>query len=160
MTNLDLTTFIIPSIARDTLRRAIDSTRDAQCLWTVDDERIGEGEIRNRLIKEAKTPWVSFLDDDDTVTEDYVARLEEEIERHPEADIIHFRQYFLRGLIIPNWPKVEWGNIGIAYSVKREVALEFPFVSEKHEDFYHVKKMVDAGKKIVFSRYITYRVRH
>lgn len=157
----NLTTFIIPSIRRDTLQRAIDSVpQGTDFMVGFDDDRRGEGVVRNELISKAVTPWVSFLDDDDTVTSDYVERLYEEIGKNPDADIIHFRQYFLRGLIMPGWPTVEWGNIGIAYSVKREVALEYPEKSEKHEDYEHVKRMVEAGKKIVFSPYITYRVRH
>jgi len=159
--NLDLTTFIIPSIRRDTLKRAINSIKDAQYLVGYDDlPRVGESETRNRLINWVTTPWVSFLDDDDTVTEDYVKRLQEEIKAHPEADIIHFRQYWLRGTIIPAWPTVEWGNIGIAYSVKTEVAKQFPFKSVRNEDWIQVKEMVEAGKKIHFSPYITYHVRH
>lgn len=155
-----LTTFVIPTIRRDTLQRAIDSTNGYSCLVGYDDAHEGEAVIRNRLIRKVKTPWVSFLDDDDSITEDYVKRLVEEISKNPEADLIHFRQYFLRGHLLPSWPKVEWGNIGIAYSVKTGVARQFPFKSVKNEDWIQVKEMHDAGKKIVFSPYITYRVRH
>lgn len=162
-TNHNPTTFVIPTIRRDTLDRAIESVQKTGANYLVgydDSPRIGESEIRNGLIWEVDTPWVSFLDDDDTVTEDYVRRLEEEIKNHPEADIIHFRQYWLRGLILPTWTTVEWGNVGIAYSVKTEVAKQFPFKSVKNEDWIQVKEMVDAGKKLHFSPYITYRVRH
>lgn len=156
----NLTTFIIPSIRRDTLDRALKSVENWPHLVGFDDKHEGEGVIRNRLIEQATTPWVSFLDDDDSVTADYVERLKEEIQKNPDAEIIHFRQYFLRGLLLPGWPKVEWGNIGIAYSMKRELALKYPFRSERHEDYEHVKRLFENGKKVVFSPYITYRVRH
>lgn len=156
----NLTTFVIPSIRRDTVQRAIDSVGDTPYLVGYDDLHEGEAVIRNRLIEQVETPWVSFLDDDDTITADYVKRLKEEIAAHPEAELIHFRQYFLRGLLIPAWTTVEWGNIGIAYSMKKELALKFPFKSVKHEDWQQVKEIDDAGHNIYFSPYITYLVRH
>lgn len=155
-----ISTFIIPTIGRDTLARAIDSCQDNPVLIGHDAQRRGEAIIRNELIQQANTEWVSFLDDDDTVTEDYMDRLREEIEKNPDADVIHFREYFLRGQLLPNWPKVEWGNVGICFSVKKSVAQDYPFEQQKHEDFHFLKKLDDAGKKIVFSQYITYRARH
>jgi glycosyltransferase involved in cell wall biosynthesis len=157
-----LTTFIIPSINRPTLDRAIASTNQPNFtfLIKIDEERVGEGVIRNELIKQAETEWVSFVDDDDTVTSDYVQRLEEEIAAHPEADVIHFREYFLRGFVLPSWPVVEWGNVCIAYSVKREIAMQYPFQSEPYEDYEFIKRLHEAGKTIYFSNYLTYRERH
>lgn len=160
MRDLELTTFIIPSIRRDTLQRTIDSVRDAPYLVGYDDKRIGEGKMRDRLIRKATTPWVSFVDDDDTVTEDYVQRLQEEIEKNPDADLIYFRMYNAdSGWLSPQWPVIRFG-IGMCFSVKREVAMEFPFESEPHEDLRFVERLEEAGKKIVFSTYITYKIRH
>lgn len=157
-----ITTFIIPSIGRDTLKRAIQSAKStgASVLYEIDSEKQGRSFIRNSLIEKAKTEWVSFLDDDDTVYIEYVARLEEEIKNNPDADVIHFREYFPWGQVFPNWPKVEWGNVGISFSIKREVALEFPFIEEDHEDLQLLKRLESAGKKIVFSKYLTYKARH
>lgn len=160
MTDPNLTTFIISTIRRPTLERALKSVKDLPHLIGYDDHHEGPGAVRNRLIAQAATLWVSFLDDDDSITEDYVERLQEEIEKTPYADVIHFRQYFLRGHILPSWPIVEWGNVGIAYSIQREVALQFPFRDVKYEDYDQVKRVSDAGKAVVFSPYITYRVRH
>lgn len=154
------TTFIIPSIGRDTLKRAVQSVRGNRYLYKIDADRKGAGETRNELIQQAKTPWVSFLDDDDTVTEDYVQRLEEEINAHPDADVIHFREYFLTGQVFPNWPKIEWGNVGISFSVKRDVALKNPFKSEEYEDYEFVKRLEEKGYKIYYSPYLVYRARH
>jgi len=66
------TTFIIPSCGRDTLDRAIRSAEKAggYVLWHLDKEKHGASAVRNQLIQQASTDWVSFLDDDDTVTED------------------------------------------------------------------------------------------
>jgi len=158
-----MTTFIIPSINRKTLKRAVDSAEATGATVSIllDIDRVGESTMRNELAKQAKTPWLSYLDDDDTITSDYVERLEEEIANHPEADVIHFRQYFCdTGHILPTWPEVTWGNIGIAFSVKKDIALKYPFQTEEHEDYKFIKRIQEAGHNIHFSKYITYRVRH
>lgn len=168
----DITTFIIPSIDRPELQRAIDSVRkQAPYLVEIDKQRIGASAIRNSLIKLADTEWVSFLDDDDTVTDDYVARLKEESEKHPEADVIIFREYFISELMdeqgskypdhfIWTAPVVHWGQIGISFSVKRDVALKHPFLDEPNEDFHFVARLDELGYKIHFSKYLVYRARH
>lgn len=166
-----LTTFIIPSIDRPTLQRAIDSAKNqAPVLSHIDVHKEGASEVRNELIKKAKTEWVSMLDDDDTVTDDYVRRLKEESEKHPEADVIIFREYFIGELMgdenkypdhfIWQAPVVHWGQVGIAFSVKREVAIKHPFIEEVNEDFHFVARIDEAGYKIHFSKYIVYRARH
>lgn len=170
------TTFIIPSCGRDTLKRALDSvnklTNAEDCVvsYKIDEERQGASAVRNELIQKADTEWVSFLDDDDTVTSDYVERLKEEVEAHPEADMVIFREYFIQDKMgddnpypdhfIWQVPAVHWGQIGIAFSVKRDVAIKFPFIEEDNEDFHFVKRIEQAGYKIHFSKYITYRARH
>lgn len=168
---MDITTFIIPSCDRPTLQRAIDSCRkQAEYLVQIDRYKIGASAIRNELIQLAQTEWVSMLDDDDTVTEDYVRRLREESEAHPEADVIIFREYFLadkmgEGYQYPDhfiWqaPIVHWGQFGIAFSVKRKVAMNYPFIEEPNEDFHFVERLDQAGIKIHFSKYLVYRARH
>lgn len=167
---MHITTFIIPTIGRDTLQRSVDSAvKQAPFLVMTDTNKEGAGIIRNRLIEKAETEWVSMLDDDDTVTEDYVQRLEEEIKAHPEADIIIFREYFIADLMEEDvtedhfiWrkPIVTWGEIGIAFSVKREVALEHPFFKEPNEDLRFVARLQRAGYNIHFSKYLVYRGRH
>lgn len=170
----NITTFIIPSIDRPELQRAIDSCKNqAPYLVEIDKQGIGASAIRNGLIKLADTEWVSFLDDDDTVTDDYVRRLEEESKAHPEADLIVFREYFIQRLMnrdgkedkypdhfIWQAPVVHWGQIGIAFSVKREVALKYPFMDEINEDFHFVERIDQTGHKIHFSPYMVYRARH
>ncbi len=167
----DITTFIIPSVDRPTLQRAIDSARkQAPYLVEIDKNKIGASAIRNELIRLADTEWVSMLDDDDTVTDDYVQRLREESAAHPEADLIIFREYFIQEHMSKDnpypdhfiWtaPVVHWGQVGIAFSVKREVAMKYPFLEEPNEDFHFVARIDEANVKIYFSRYMVYRARH
>jgi hypothetical protein len=157
---MSVTTFILPSIRRPTLQRAINSVAPHPYKVGYDDDRGSRGSIRMELIQLADTPWVSMLDDDDSVTCDYVQRLEEEIAAHPDAGCIIFRQWWLRGQFIPVAPEVEWGNIGISFSVKRDIALAHPMRDEPHEDLHFIERLQAAGVKLRFSPYITYRVRH
>lgn len=156
-----LTTFIIPTINRPTLARAMVSATASGALPEVqidiDNDR---SEARNRAIRRGITPWVSMLDDDDTVTQDYVERLQEELLKHPSADVVIFRAYFLHGVILPAWPVVEEGNIGISFSAKRDLLIKYPFINEPHEDYNLIKRLELSGANIVFSPYLTYRVRH
>lgn len=167
----DITTFIIASMDRPTLQRAIDScNKQAPYLVSIDKQGIGPSAHRNELIRLADTEWVSFLDDDDTVTEDYVRRLREESEAHPDADVIIFREYFIAEKMGPDYqypdhfiwqaPVVHWGQIGISFSVKRELALKHPFRDEVNEDFHFVARLDEKKYKIHFSPYIVYRARH
>lgn len=156
-----ITTFIIPTIGRPTLQRALESVPfTADYLYLKDDNGRGPAAIRNQLIQSAQTKWVSMLDDDDTVTPDYVQRLEEELKNHPDADVIYFREYFLWGQVMPLHPHCGWGNVGISFSVRRDLAIEMPFRDERYEDFEFIHRLERAGKKIVFSNYLTYKARH
>ncbi len=155
-----ITTFIIPSLHRPTLSRTIKSVGEEPYLVRFDDLKEGAGITRNKLIQQAKTEWVSMLDDDDTIVPQYVACLEKEIAEHPDADVIMFKAYFQHGVIIPAWPEVAFSNIPISFSVRREVALEHPFENVPFEDYEFIKKLNDLGKKIIFSKYLTYLVRY
>lgn len=156
----DLTTFIIPSIDRPTLQRAIDSVKGHPYLVEIDRQHVGPSATRNGLIKLADTPWVSMLDDDDTVTPDYVDRLRDELKVNPEADVVIFREFFPHGVVLPAWPVVAMGNIPISFSIKRELALRYPFLDEPHEDFELIARLERAGAHIHFSQWLTYRMRH
>lgn len=112
-------TFVVPSIGRPTLRRALDSfaaqtNRAFSAVLVMDGcaapdyvagygwlravalpARAGvrnhAGEVRNVALRLADTDWVAFLDDDDTAAPAYVERLSEEIRRRPGADAVVFR---------------------------------------------------------------------
>lgn len=114
-----LVTFIIPSINRPTLRRALNSIaaqtdRSFRAVLVMDGcevpdyvasyawlrtitlpARVGvrnhAGEVRNIGMREVTTEWVAFLDDDDAIAPSYVRLLSEEIGRRPGADAVVFR---------------------------------------------------------------------
>lgn len=47
----------------DSVRNQIEPVKDH--LWMIDSEAYGPSYVRNELVKEARTQWVAFLDDDD-----------------------------------------------------------------------------------------------
>lgn len=55
-----------------------------------DRERAGPAQIRNRLVAEARTRWVAFLDDDDVLLRHHLAVLTEAA-RATDADVVYSR---------------------------------------------------------------------
>jgi glycosyltransferase involved in cell wall biosynthesis len=111
-------TFIIPTIGRETLEQSINSLLkqdnpnwkaiiifdgiepNIKCI----DPRIsilkcekkgegknGAGNVRNYAVPFIETEWIAFLDDDDTVADDYVTCLQKQIEEIPDLDVLIFR---------------------------------------------------------------------
>lgn len=119
------------------------------------------GLTRNFAIRHVTTPWIGFLDDDDTVTPDYVQRFEEE---RGGCDVIIFRMEHPQFGLIPKIPQIEWGNVGISFCVSTAWAKQIPFIKEKddegiNEDYQLLADLEQAGAKIHFSEHIVYKVR-
>jgi glycosyltransferase involved in cell wall biosynthesis len=124
--------------------------------------RNNAGHVRNIGLQIVDTPWVGFVDDDDILTDDYVKRLQEEIAITPSADTIIFKMID-RGRIIPplSFNRLEIGQVGISFAYKQSLIMEgFIFEPSDIEDYNLLKKMENAGKRIVFSPFVTYLVRH
>ena len=51
------------------------------------------GEVRNFALGFVSTDWIAFLDDDDTLSSQYVHFLEMEIEINPAVDLVSFRMF-------------------------------------------------------------------
>jgi hypothetical protein len=83
MTNVTIITPIAPYHA-DLVQRAIDSVKrqTVPCihLMETDTEKRGPAYIRNKLLSQAQTPLIIFLDADDWIESEYVARCMEVIE--------------------------------------------------------------------------------
>jgi len=98
------------------------------------------GSKRNRLIAMASGRFVVFVDDDDTVSDEYVERLLEAIREHPDVDCvcisgeIDFRGSHRRKMI-HSIRFGDWGYNGESYSrppchitpIRREIAQRYPF---------------------------------
>jgi glycosyltransferase involved in cell wall biosynthesis len=182
-------TFIIPTLGRPTLKRTIQSlqaqhnpnweaiiifdgltpqplTTDPR-LRMIEIPKTGRynhaGEVRNQGMKYVTTEWMAFVDDDDTLTPDYVDRLLEESQRKADLTTVIFRMYDpeLQQIVPePHQQGFSSGHVGISYSIKTSLYQDgFRFVPGPTEDFKLLEAIRQAGQKMVLSPYITYWVR-
>ena len=77
---MTLATFVIPvaahhaAVAQRAIQSAMAQTVQSEVVTAVDEAGIGAGAMRNLLAQTVQTPFVVFLDADDEVTPDFVAR--------------------------------------------------------------------------------------
>ena len=179
-------TFIIPTIGRNTLNRSINSLLyQSNPNWkaivvfdgippsSFNDDRIKSisinksgklnhaGLVRNEGIKNCDTEWIGFLDDDDTISKDYVERFNEEVNLNPDAKSIIFR------MKCPSHsndilPQLQHNNfildrVGISFAMRKDLNL---FFEPSGREDYHLLDKIRSGKnKMVISPYVTYFVR-
>lgn len=199
-----LTTFIIPTIGRPSLKFTLQSLikqtnpdwkavviGDCLCpsfALEVKDDRIifvntlkkfGEvleysgsaGELRNIGINIATTAWVSFVDDDDTVANDYVEWL---LQESSNIDILIFRMQFLDqkeklaplGTILPppstiHSFQLQQGKVGISFSARLCSIKKYGIKFEKSgiEDWIFLNNCISNKLKIKISNKIAYYIR-
>lgn len=139
-------------------------TVDTQHIVQKDTEHEGAGLTRNKAIQNVLTEWVGFLDDDDRLDPHYHEWLNEECS---DYDMVIFKMKVGPQELIPKTNRVEdlnFGDVGISFALKTELAKQFPFVKENrnkglHEDWEMVRALRDKGYKIKISEHITYYVR-
>lgn len=61
-----------------------------EILWLGDNYGMTVGEKRNRLLDMAHNKFLAFIDDDDSVSADYISSILKTIDRNPSADAIVF----------------------------------------------------------------------
>lgn len=160
---------VIPSIERPSLGRAVDSVYENGLDWVVeyDRDRTGAGATRNRAISRVDSEWVGFLDDDDHLAPGYKQAWEEMLAKYPDCDVVIFRlkrPHGYQGMwpdkILPRFPELIRGNVGINFACRTELAKEFPFTEDKHhQDSIFLETLDEAGARIVYSPRIVYLVR-
>lgn len=119
-----------------------------------------EATMRNQGVLMSYTAWVAFLDDDDTVHPNYVEWFKEAVEEDDLRDVIMFRQTKAKDngelVIFPSRPAVVWGNVGISYAVRRELAIRHAFKRSLHEDLLQLVALEANDARIYFSPHIAY----
>ena len=66
-------------------------TKPVQIIWMGDNKSITIGEKRNNLLSLAKGEFVSFIDDDDSIADNYISTLLKAIQDNPQKTVICFR---------------------------------------------------------------------
>lgn len=178
-------TFIIPTIGRETLSLTLQSLKNQTItnwkaivifdgieptIYETDPRitiiktpiKLGQGYnsaglVRNYGIKFANTEWVAFVDDDDSITPNYVESFLSELWLDP--DVIIFRMT-LDDRVCPSIDSTNFfiKDVGISFAVKTELVSKFIFIPSIEEDFEFLDKVRLKKYKIVLSPYITYTV--
>lgn len=180
-------TFIIPSVARETIHRSINSLLNQTnpnwfCIVVYDgvdgpdfeDERIKcvkiiktgvfkhngqSGLVRNEGLKLCNTEWIGFLDDDDTLHPNYVQFLQE---KYLNYDFVVWRMKYDDGFILPELDRtnLEFGRVGISFCYKNKFENLFFEMNKDGEDFDFLKKLENLSNNWLITPEIFYNVRH
>lgn len=188
MSNEIFITFIIPTIGRSTLINSIDSLlNQTDNNWNaiivfdglkqnieINDNRIkiieinkcgiknSAGYVRNEGIKLCNNSiWIGFLDDDDTLSKDYIEKLKEEININNNIDVCIFRMGYENGYILPTLydKNIIRNKVGISFAIKKNIDNTILFENNPYEDYIFLKKMQCKKYKILISSYVTYFVK-
>ena len=194
--NVNVITFIIPSVNRPTLTRTIESLLAQtdphwQCIIVYDgcegvqfaDKRIqtvflskrqgkmilgddgkhhGQaGRVRNVGLKLCRTPWIGFVDDDDTLDENYVHFL---FTRYaPIYDVVVWRMTYSDGIVLPpaGEQRLEVGRVGISFCFRNIFDIYFAN-NNGCEDFIFLKKLLQRTPRhrVILTKEVIYFVGH
>jgi len=179
-------TFIVPSLNRPSLHNSIKSlllqtNPNWECIiiydgvdgFNFDDPRIKtiqidkiggksnahgmSGLVRNEGLKNVKSEWIGFLDDDDTLDSNYVKIL---FDKYSSYDIIVWRMIDTKMNILPKQKEIKFGNVGISFCYKNKFN-ELLFDSNRDgEDFDFLKKLSNLSSNYIFADEITYKINH
>lgn len=181
-------TFIIPSLNRPTISRSVDSLINQtnpnwECIIVYDgvdgedfyDERIKtiriektgtigpfngqSGLVRNVGISMCKTKWIGFLDDDDTVSPDYVNDL---FKKYNDYDFVIWRMRYSDGRVLPPFGSndLSFGNVGISFCYKNKFEGLLFDNNRNGEDFDMVTKLKSLTNNFIITPEVYYNIRY
>ena len=120
----------------------------------------GAGYVRNAASNIIDTEWVAFIDDDDTISPEYVKNANSIIKENRTIDCILFRAIVPQGVVVPD-PKsldIQQGRTFISYCCKTSVFKEIQFKQGKDEQYEFISSIKNRGYKILLSKYIMYGI--
>jgi glycosyltransferase involved in cell wall biosynthesis len=179
-------TFIIPTLGRSTLERALESLKlqgvpDWKALVVYDanfdvnyessDERITilkadvgghAGLVRNYGIEKVQTDWMAFLDDDDWVEKTYVQKLRNYTARDPYDIVIFTYKDATNGNTVPHrrLKRIEACKVGISFAARTEFVQSnnIRFTPYAVEDFRFLDECDKAGARYIITHDLQYHV--
>jgi cellulose synthase/poly-beta-1,6-N-acetylglucosamine synthase-like glycosyltransferase len=126
-------------------------------------KRNSAGLVRNIGIQSIDflTEWIGFVDDDDTLSPDYITNLKREIEISSSIQVCIFRMIYENGYVLPSKydRNILRGKVGISFALKYSLTKQYFFTNNPFEDFLYLKNLQNNGFKILISSYISYYVR-
>ena len=128
-------------------------------------DRNSAGAVRNVGLSYVTTPWAGFVDDDDTVSFDYVRHLRNDSRRHPQVKTIIFRMMFENRRILPP-PEAKWfvkNRVGISFAVNMQMmwSNNMQFIPSRIEDFDLLHRILQIPNlEMLMSSHVAYYVRH
>jgi glycosyltransferase involved in cell wall biosynthesis len=181
-------TFIIPSLNRPTIIRTVNSLINQtnpnwkaiiiydgvkgsifedKRIQTFEIEKTGligpnngqSGLVRNFGIDKVDTEWIGFLDDDDTLHENYVKTL---FEKYSDKDFVIWRMVYKNGLIIPRFSSnnITFGNVGISFCYKNKFNDLLFNNNRDGEDYDFIISLMSRSLNYVITPEIYYNVKH
>ena len=183
-------TFIIPTIGRKTCMNTINSLINlndnnwkailifdgVKNIFNIKDDRITIVEIEKKGIEDKNnqagfvrnigfnyvndSEWIGFVDDDDTLSKDYIDKLKEEINENNSIDVCIFRMIYENKFVLPSeFDKyIIKCRVGISFAIKSYIKDNILFDNNNYEDYYFLKELEYKNYKIVISPYICYFV--
>ncbi len=179
-------TFIIPTLNRPTLSNTVNSIiNQSNPNWKCkiifdgvepiyfDDDRIESikidkigligpangqaGLVRNYGIEKVDTEWIGFVDDDDTVNEDYVDSL---LNNYTDKDFVIFKMKYENGLVLPRSEnnEIKFGDVGISFAYKTKLNIKFS-ENRDGEDYDFLLNLKNKTNNYIISDEIMYNVR-
>lgn len=182
-------TFIIPSIARLSLKNTIQSLLNQTsnkwkaiiiydgCKNILNDDEINENitfyeiektkcvinqasDVRNYGIQFVESDWIAFVDDDDTISEDYVDYF------FKQSNIFHFDLFIYRMInqdlkIFPSLKSKDIipCDVGISFIMKKKIFEKIKFENSHCEDYDFINLVKKNNYLILVSNKIKYFVK-
>lgn len=184
----NMITFIIPSVNRPTLIRSVDSLiKQTNPNWKAiiifdgvdgiefEDPRITtykieksglfgpnngqSGIVRNYGIERSESEWIGFLDDDDTIHENYVESLFKDYSKY---DFVVWRMKYENGRVLPplGFDDLVFAKVGISFCFKNKFKNLLFDNNRDGEDFDFLMKLKNLTNNWVVTPEIYYNVRH
>jgi glycosyltransferase involved in cell wall biosynthesis len=123
--------------------------------------------LRNyRMSRDDFSEWFAFVDDDDTLSPDYITRLVEETRLNTMVEAVVFRMsgHYVDGPhVFPPQEDVMFqiNRVGISFAIKRRLfEAGLWFQPSSGEDFTLLERVFHANTKMVISPYVTYYVKN
>ena len=187
---MDKITFIIPTIGRDTLVDSIQSiinqTSDNWNVIIIFDgckntlsknftlnEKISiyeiektncvinqASDVRNYGLQYVSTKWVGFIDDDDTISNDYVSHFLDEVNKY-NFDLYIYRMINSDLKIFPSLEsrKIIPCDVGISFIVKNDIFKTIKFQNSHCEDYDFINNVKNNNHLIMISNKIKYFIK-